>query len=327
MTEALASKLQLDEYKSTLSDQWNELVDRARCSHFMFNRGYMDYHSDRFDDASLVVSDGGKPIALFPANDVGDQVISHGGLTFGGTLTSTRMGVSRTISLLTLILSALADRGAKTLTYKAIPHIYHLVPAEEDLYALFRLGARLARRDVAAAVRLDSRLRFSKGRRWSLKHRDSGIRVQESQDFFRFMDVIAETLERHQTQATHSADEITLLASRFPSHIRLYTAMREDQMLAGVLMYETPCVAHAQYIAATAEGRACNATDCIIESLLDRYAHSHRWFDFGISTEKQGQLLNTGLAAYKESYGARSIVYDHYEVDIQQALETSASSS
>ena len=35
-------------------------------------------------------------------------------------------------------------------------------------------------------------------------------------------------------------------------------------------------------------------------------------FDFGISTENEGQFLNEGLIRYKESYGASTTVADFY---------------
>ena len=40
------------------------------------------------------------------------------------------------------------------------------------------------------------------------------------------------------------------------------------------------------------------------------------YFDFGISTEDGGQDLNVGLIDNKESYGARAVAYDQYEVDV-----------
>jgi hypothetical protein len=50
--------------------------------------------------------------------------------------------------------------------------------------------------------------------------------------------------------------------------------------------------------------------------LRDLFSH-RRWFDFGISTEQSGRVLNIGLAENKESWGARSIVYDQYRIDFK----------
>ena len=45
------------------------------------------------------------------------------------------------------------------------------------------------------------------------------------------------------------------------------------------------------------------------------------YFDFGISTEENGRVLNSGLIDQKEGFGARGVVHDHYELDIAAAVE------
>ena len=47
----------------------------------MLKRGYMDYHSDRFIDNSLMFYEDDKLIALMPASKHGNELRSHGGLT------------------------------------------------------------------------------------------------------------------------------------------------------------------------------------------------------------------------------------------------------
>jgi hypothetical protein len=41
------------------------------------------------------------------------------------------------------------------------------------------------------------------------------------------------------------------------------------------------------------------------------------YFDFGISTTEDGRNLNINLNRNKESYGARTTVYDFYELDVE----------
>ena len=119
----------------------------------------------------------------------------------------------------------------------------------------------------------------------------------------------------------HSAAEIELLASRFPDNIKLFAAHRSGVMLGGVIMYETSCVAHAQYISATDEGKQLGALDRVLDFLINEYYTDKRYFDFGISTENSGQYLNLGLIENKESFGARAVVYDFYELDLSTPRE------
>jgi hypothetical protein len=81
-------------------------------------------------------------------------------------------------------------------------------------------------------------------------------------------------------------------------------------------VYETPVVAHAQYIAVSEEGRAAHALDVLADTALASYAGQKRWWDFGCSTEDEGRYLNEALIRNKESYGARAIVYDQYLLEL-----------
>jgi hypothetical protein len=85
-------------------------------------------------------------------------------------------------------------------------------------------------------------------------------------------------------------------------------------MLAGVVMFETATVAHAQYSAMSDDGRKTGALDGLFSYLIDHYRPRTRWFDFGISSEQEGQVLNQGLAGQKEEFGGSAVVYDAYRL-------------
>jgi hypothetical protein len=305
---------------------WDDLVERSRSLHFFFKRGYMEYHSDRFTDASLLVLDGERLVAALPASRADDTVVSHGGLTFGGLVSDPSLTTRRTVAALTAVREHLGSKGVRELVYKPVPHIYHVVPNEEDLYALYVLGARLVRRDVSAAIRPDVPIAPTKGRRASIAQAQrGGLEISASTDFAEFMALASETLvRRHGLEPVHTGPEMELLAGRFPAHITLHVARRGAELLAGVLVYETKTVAHAQYIASSIEGRETHAADAVLDHLIhDRY-RAKRFFDFGISTEQDGRWLNEGLARNKESFGARAVVYDWYSLDCSSSAASPA---
>jgi hypothetical protein len=292
---------------------WDALVDDARQGHFFFRRGYMDYHADRFADASFVV-DGA---AAFPASRHDDEVVSHGGLTFGGLLCGPGMTTGRVVEALGAILDALRADGVRRLRVKPVPHIYHRAPAEEELYALHVHGARLVSREVSAAVRGGSDPVYSSERRRAVRKGAQAHLALGSDDAFEeYLALVATILaDRHGATPVHSPEEMRLLAGRFPEHIRLFTARTEGELAAGVLVFETERVAHAQYIAASDAGRELRAQDALFDWLLrDRYADKP-WFDFGTSHERDG-ALNAGLLRNKEGFGARAVLQDQYEVEL-----------
>jgi hypothetical protein len=294
---------------------WDTLVAGARARHFMFERSYMEYHADRFEDASLLIGGRGSPDAVLPASRDGDEVVSHAGLTFGGLLSGPRVTVSATVAAIDAVAAALAAQGARRLVYKAVPHIYHVAPAEEDLFALHAAGARLVRRDVSAAIPPGDRPAYSEERGRAVRHgAAAALELVESDRVEEFMELVAVVLRaRHDAQPVHSPAEMRLLADRFPGRIRLWTAAKDGEILAGVLVYETPRVAHAQYIAGGERGRELRAGDVLFDHLLTVYAD--KWFDFGTSNERGGEL-NPGLIRNKEGFGARAVVYDRYLLEL-----------
>lgn len=256
---------------------------------------------------------------MLPINRREEEVVSHGGLTFGGFVTDERMTTSGMLRTFDAVLEHLRAAGVRRLVYKPVPAIYSRVPAEEDRYALFRAGARLVGRDVSSTIALGERLPFSKGRRAVVKRAARGpVRLAWEDDWHGFVDLAAEVLrDRHGTAPTHTGEELALLAGRFPEGIRLRTARVAGELVAGAVLYLTPTVAHTQYLAVSDRGQEHGALDAVVADLIDHYAAvGTRWFDFGISTERQGAELNQGLVRNKESYGARAVMYDRYALDL-----------
>jgi Acetyltransferase (GNAT) domain len=313
------SSLQVVSYQRQHKPAWDKFVDDAKNGVFLFRRDYMDYHADRFPDSSLMFYDQrGQLAALLPATMRAEVLTSHAGLTFGGVITNDRMKTGLMLEVFAALAGHLRAQGTVGLLYKAVPHIYHRVPAEEDLYALFRHGAQLVRRDVAVTIDTRARLPFSKGRRWAAKQAEkAGLTVARSFDFDTFISIEAQLLgEKYGARPVHSVAEIELLAARFPDNIKLFAAHRDRAMLGGILIYESAQVAHAQYIGTNEEGRKFGALDLIAGYLINDYYAAKRYFDFGISTEDEGRHLNAGLVKNKEGYGARAVVYDFYQLNL-----------
>ena len=276
----------------------------------------MDYHSDRFEDHSLIFLRDNQLVALLPGNIDGDTLYSHGGLTYGGVLSGYKMTTSLMLSIFQELKQHCKEVGIQKIVYKSIPSIYHNAPANEDLYALFCCGAKLIGRNLSSCIFLPEKQRFNENRRESIrKAKNSQLVVKQSFDFEAFMDLVEQVMsERHDAKPVHSAAEMALLARHFPENIKLFASYKGDKMLAGCLMYESRNVAHGQYAANSLDGRCLGAQDVIIDYLVNEYYKNIKFFDFGISTLNLGQFLNFGLVAHKESFGASAVVYDFYEL-------------
>ncbi len=173
------------------------------------------------------------------------------------------------------------------------------------------------RQDVSSTSLLPQRYSYRKGRACEVKKgHKNGMVLQESRDYAAFIDLLCEVLqERHGAVPVHTAEELELLAGRFPDNIKLYAAQKDGAMLAGTVIFDNGATVHTQYMMNTAQGRTMGALDSLIDHLLTEVYDGRRYFDFGISNEDGGRYLNRGLAAQKEGFGGRAVVHDFYEVD------------
>jgi hypothetical protein len=310
--------IEIVKYGPQYESLWDEFVRRSKNGSFLFHRDYMEYHSDRFLDSSLLFFENGSLVSVMPANVADDVFYSHAGLTFGGIVSDPKMQIELMLDLFGCLMTYLDQHRIKTLVYKAVPHIYHTVPAEEDLYALFRYGAKLIKRDVSSAILLDKPIPFSRLRKRGIKKgKENGLTIKRTDDFEAFMSIEEEVLRnKYNTKPTHTSSEIASLARKFPENIKLFAAYKDEMMLAGVIIYEREPVVHAQYAASSEIGAKMGATNLLFDFLITEHSCGKKYFNFGISTENGGAYLNCGLAWYKESFGARAIMYDTYKVDV-----------
>lgn len=309
--------MRITAYDNAWRKAWDDFVLASKNGTFLFMRGYMEYHADRFTDSSLIVTgEGDRIVALLPANRTGDTIVSHGGLTYGGFVTDTRMSGVDILGVFSLLREYLSDCGVRRMIYKPVPSIYHRQPSDEDLYALFRNDARLAVRNLSTTINLRDPIPSSRLMKRAVKRqRRYGIKVDEVEVADSFWSIVVEDRRvRHNVRPVHTASELNYLKSLFPENIRFYTATSGDKVLGGAVIYLDRGVIHLQYAACTPEGKDMYATDVIYHELINERLAGNNYFDFGISNEDAGRYLNEGMVRHKEEFGGRSIIYDAYEV-------------
>lgn len=312
--------IKVKKYNNKYNTVWDEFVENSKNGTFMLKRNYMDYHSDRFQDNSLMFFDDNKLIALLPASLHNNELHSHGGLTYGGFIVNTKLTTQKMLDIFNEMSDFSVKNHIARFIYKRIPSIYHLYPADEDLYALFKYGAQLIRRDISAAILIEDKIKFSELRKRCVKKAiKNNLFVKQSLDYKTYIDILSKVLkEHHNAKPVHTAEELILLSSRFPNEIKLFGAFdNANNMYAGVLIFDTKQTVHAQYIATSEQGRELGALDLVFDYLINEYSQGKKYFDFGISTENNGMYLNNGLISQKEGFGGRGVVYDFYELNME----------
>lgn len=331
LTNTRKKFMQVKPYTAAYREMWNTFVHTSRNATFLHDRHYMEYHAERFEEVSAMVMDGdkGNLFALFPAtyHAATKMVCSHAGLTYGDFLLSRQAHAPQVLAAMGAILDYYRQMGAQVLRLKTIPSIYHRFPADEVQYFLFREKAKMVACGLSTAVDLASPLPYSTLRQRGVKKAEKakyGVKeavLDDATAWSNYWEVLTQTLhDRHQVQPVHTLDEIRLLAQRFPLNIRLYTVCDvEGNVVAGTVLYLTDTVAHTQYIAASEVGRQHGALDLLMTTLLRKVPVEYpalRHFDFGVSTENDGNYLNEGLLMQKEGFGGRSVTYPTYEIHL-----------
>lgn len=309
----------IQRYNNELKQTWNEFNKNAKNSLFMFDRNYMDYHSDRFKDHSLMFFDDNELVALLPMSEHSEELKSHGGLTYGGFISDSKMKQHTMIECFDELIKYSRKNGYKSITYKCIPHIYHNQPAEEDKFALFANDAKIITVDVSTYLNLESPLKMPKGRKAQISRaKREKVVVEELcdlDDYNSFIELENEVLtSRHNATAVHTGEELKMLRDNFPDSIHLLCAKKDGKLIAGVVLYEYDKVIHTQYMAANDEAREIGALDLTISTIIEKYKNSKKWLDFGISTEHNKVYLNEGLCKQKESFGGRTGSYEIWKM-------------
>lgn len=314
--------IQVRQYTNADAQAWDDLVDHSWNGTFLHTRRFLSYHGGRFSDKSLIIEDEKKHIVgVFPAAlnpEASDCVVSHPGITYGSIVHAGDLRGARMLEALEQICDFYRQTNITTLIYKAVPYIYHRVPASDDLYALFRLSAVRYRCDLSASINLYNRNKLSQRRIRSLsKAQKNKVFIDDlNEDCREFWSVLQDNLVRkHNMRPVHSLDEISFLHSMFPYNIQFVVGKLDGVVVAGVVLFKTQNVIHAQYIASSQRGQEVSALDAVFDRCinLSKLSGVH-YFNFGVSTENSGQYLNDGLHQFKTEFGGGGVVHEFYKI-------------
>lgn len=305
-------------YTSSHLDCWDSFCEDSCNATFLHSRLFLSYHEDRFTDLSLLIMNSGKLVGLFPAAQSLSNtslVVSHPGITYGGIIHQGKLLGSENIDTLSLIALHFKLAGYQKLIYKCIPHIYAKMPAQDDLYSLFRLGASIDRSELSSCIDFSSRRPLNSRRRRALKKSNQKVYVSTESILLKdLFFIVQDNLERkYRAKPVHTLDELELLINRFPSEIKVRTVLINGVVEAGVILFTSSNVWHAQYIAASQKAYEVSALDAVFDSIIREAQHSGaRYFDFGTSNENNGLVLNDGLYRFKSEFGGGGVIYTSY---------------
>ena len=267
-------------------------------------------------------------ISVFPANLTNNKIYSHQGLTYGGLILNDNITFNNVLKGFQSILEFLYNQSIVELELKPVPKIYHTLPSDEIDYLLFKTKATLVKKDLTSVIDAKYKLEVQssnrkRGLKKAKKHNLDVVEVDDFQEFWNKI-LIPNLQVTHNVTPVHSLEEITELKSKFSMNIRQFNVYKDDGVVAGATVFETKHVAHVQYISANSYKQELGSLDLLFETLINDVFKTKKYFDFGISNENHGQNINEGLLSWKESFGARSIVQECYNVETKNYVELNA---
>jgi hypothetical protein len=312
---------------------WSQFLTQAANPTLFHDLGFLQYHpANRYNFHHLMVRQNDRLIGIVPGALVGDgprpSFASPTGASLGGPVVSPGLSAERALQIVEALQRHAAAQDWHGIELTLPPPVYDPGTAGTISFALFCRGFQLQHRWLCHVVPLVDgpsecfERCFRKGQISAVRSaRRRGVTVQErGRDGLEdFLEVFADTYERHDVAATHSADEIADLLERLPDRIRLYLAMLGDQPVAGLLVFfPTAKVAYTFYICGSTEHAAQNGNAVVIAELMTRLRQrGYDYLDFGPSASDFN--FNAGVAFFKEGMGGQGQCRDrwHWLVDAQ----------
>ncbi len=279
----------------------------------------MDYHSDRFQDHSLLIFKDKILEAVFPANLLDQRVYSHQGLTFGGLICNRPMSLDNLNTIMKLVIHYYKSNKIKSLYIKLIPNFF-----DESFFRKFEkslqyLTAENRYNDRTMVVDLESYMIHKSKLKRFRRYADYGFEIFKTTDFEPFWNtvLIPRLQSKHGVLPVHSLTEIQLLADQFPNNIFQYGIAKDGQWLAGITLFVHDRIVKSQYGATTEAGEAVAALDFLFITLIRQYeSEGFRYFDMGSVRSDDPSGINQGLWKQKQELGCIECVQPHYELQL-----------
>lgn len=309
--------IEVKRYTEHYFNDWNQFLKSASNGTFLLHRNFMEYHSDRFQDHSLLFFKKGKLLAILPSNLEENSLHSHQGLSYGGLIFHHALNINELIACFKSLHSYGLNNAIQKIVYKPTPQYYHSSTIHSDTYLFQKLGAT-SKIEAASVIDIKHSLPFQQRRKRGIKKaRKNELKIEaDSSQWEVFWEILGSNLSaKYQKKPVHTLEEIQFLKSNFPNSVQLFLCLKDGEVIAGTVLFLHTTTIHAQYIASNPLGRKLGGLDCLVDYLLRRFRHLN-YFSLGVNDYRnhEGQL-NQGLTEWKEGFGAR--LWPHYQFEIE----------
>lgn len=310
-------------YEKSKKQEWDEFIDASINGTFLQSKRFLDYHpTDRFIDCSLMIYDKKNVlVALCPACcryvDGAKVFYSHAGSTFGGIIITERScHFNKIMGILLAVEDYCKKNGYSSLLLKQTSDLFSVEKNDLIEYCYYYLGYQefkeLNLYIDFSKYKENILSNFSQGKRTNINNcKKKGVtfkKLNERSEINTFYNILCQTLQKYNRLPVHNLDELLLLKDEILlNECEFYGAFLDDEMIAGSMMFyfNKAHVAHTQYLCALHEYDTLSAMTYMYYAMIDlAKSRGYKGISFGIATEDNGTVLNSGLLTSKEAFGS-----------------------
>jgi hypothetical protein len=305
--------LAIHRYQEADAPAWDAFVGAAVNGTLFHTRRFLGYHPPgRFEDASVLVRDGERLVAVVPACVRGDGFFSHTGSSYGGPVVHPdHFRVSRLAPIVDAVIAHYGGRLAMRLSES----IFSQRPLDPLLYLLGRNHAIV--RELGVCRPLDAgdpiagieRASTRSAVRQLLRAGFEVTPAASDDELAAFHALLVDNLRDHGATPTHTLDEMRELCRRLgDDQVLLLGRQPGGPPVAGVwLMAASRPAWHTFYIARHADAPLAAVPCALVRAMELSRAGGARYLNFGICTEDRGRVMNLGLFDFKQSLGGEAV--------------------
>ncbi len=316
-------KINLRKYNSNDKSDWDNFVKNSTNGTIFNFRDFLCYHIGRvFIDHSLIFEKRGKIIAVLPIAETPNQqktLFSHPGASFGGFIYN-QLSFSDCSQILDLVNNYCIENMFTTISMIPIQLPYFSTDDETMEYAMIWDGFHVSEHYISSIIDLNLDVTEHLKSIYKMKNRTAGffakliekhnISFQWNKRFDQFYPILAENKKRHDSNPTHSLEELVKLDSLFPTSFNLLMMYSGETPIGGTLIF------HANERVGIIFYNMIDynyldfhpSTLQIIETINWAKNRGYSHLDFGISHEPKAENPLTpseSLIRFKEEFGSR----------------------
>ena len=307
-------------YSQDYKDEWDKFVKTADNYSFLFLRDYIEYHSDRFKDYSLILTEKKKIKALLPGNICNDDFISHQGLTYGGIILPKNTSFEKHLLYLNTFIDYLKHKNIKRLILKSQNYFYSLTQQNAFEYILGSNTLIDKQYDLGTHIKCSTH-QFPK--KCVRKGKLALYEIQNASDASLFWPLLEESLASlYESKPVHTLEELEKLRHYFPENIKIIHLMNIEtgEIDAGAVLFAINEVVKVQYLAVNENGRKNRASDVLYYNLITLLKEKYQYIDFGTNM-KSDNSINSSLLSTKEKFGTAIHPVIKYKIDVSSRIE------